>query len=61
MFLCDLSGLEKAGGLAKEKHGFYPSLPRGHLALSSNSVPTSSTVVAGLLSVLSKQPDCDAA
>lgn len=55
-----LSGLEKAVGLATEKKGFSPSLPMEHLALSSNSVPMSSTVV-GLLSVLDKQAECDAA
>lgn len=61
VFSYDLSGLEKAGGLATERKDFSPSLPMEHLALSSNSVPMSSTVVVGLLSVLDKQAECDAA
>lgn len=61
VFSYNLSGLEKAGGLATEKKGFSPSSPMEHLALSSNSVPMSSTVVVGLLSVLDKQAECDAA
>lgn len=61
VFLYDLSGLEKAGGLAKEKTCFSPSLPVEHLVLGSNSVPVSRTVVVGLLSVLDKQTEWDAA
>lgn len=61
VFLYDLSGLEKAGGLAKEKTCFSPSLPMEHLALSSNSVPMFRTIVFGLASVLDKQTEWDAA
>lgn len=61
MFLYDLSGLEKAGALAKEQTSFSPSLPMEHLALSSKSVPMFRTIVVGLLSVLDEQTEWDVA
>lgn len=60
MFLYDLSGLEKAGDLAREK-SFSPSLLMDQLALIFSSVPMSSTVLVGLLSLQDKQTEYDAA
>lgn len=61
LVLYDLSGQEKAGGLAKEKTVSLPVYQWSTWHLALNSEPMSSTVVVGLLSVLDKQPECDAA